>query len=67
MSVVITILIGVALQGVFLLIPSWKIYKRAGLNPWLSLTILIPILGFFIAAAILAYSNWNVVTVEEGY
>lgn len=43
---------------VLLIIPLWKIYSRAGLNPYLSLTLLIPGLGFIIACIILAVSKW---------
>ncbi len=43
-----------------LLFPFWKIYARAGLNPYLSLTLLTPGLGFFIASIILAVSKWQI-------
>ncbi len=42
-----------------LLFPFWKIYTRAGLNPYYSLTLLIPGAGFFIASIILAASKWE--------
>ncbi|HUH91529.1 MAG TPA: hypothetical protein VL742_00085 [Casimicrobiaceae bacterium] len=38
--------------------PSWKIFERAGLNPALSLLIFVPLAGWWIAAAILAFSRW---------
>jgi len=43
-----------------LLFPLWKIYTRAGLNPYLSLTLLIPGFGFVIACIILAASKWEI-------
>ncbi len=38
--------------------PCWKIFQRVGLNPALSLFIFVPCLGWWIAGAILAFSNW---------
>jgi len=49
-----------------LLFPFWKIYTRAGLNPYLSLTLLIPVFGFFIASIILAASKWEINQVKTG-
>ena len=46
--------------AVLLLFPFWKIYTRAGLNPYLSLTLLVPGFGFIIATIILAVSKWDV-------
>lgn len=40
------------------IVPCWKIFSRAGLNPALSLFIFIPVLGWWIAGAILAFSRW---------
>ena len=45
--------------AMFLLFPFWKIYKRAGLNPYLTLFLFLPI-GIFITGIILAASNWNI-------
>ncbi len=44
---------------VFFLYPTWRIFKRAGLNPLGSLWIVIPGLGIYIAGLILALSNWK--------
>jgi hypothetical protein len=38
--------------------PCWRIFKRVGLNPALSLFIFFPGLGWWIAGAILAFSRW---------
>lgn len=50
----------------FLLLPFWKIYSRAGLNPYLSLTVLIPFFGFIIAGLILAVSDWEIKPLNKG-
>lgn len=49
-----------------LLFPFWKIYSRAGLNPYLSLTLLIPGFGLLIVSIILAVSKWQVNSEEAG-
>ncbi|MDA3868833.1 MAG: hypothetical protein PF589_02565 [Gammaproteobacteria bacterium] len=54
------IFISVLFLAAFLLPPFWKIFTRAGLNPYLSLTVLIPFFGFIIAGLILAVSDWNI-------
>lgn len=48
-----------------LLLPLWKVFTRSGLNPYLSLTVLIPGLGFFIACIILAVSKWNLASSQD--
>jgi len=53
------ILIDTIFISVLLLFPIWKIFNRAGLNPYLSLTLLIPGFGFLIATIILAASKWD--------
>jgi len=45
--------------AILLLFPFWKIYSRAGLNPYYSLTLLIPGFGLLIASIILAASKWE--------
>lgn len=49
--------IGVA---IFLLFPFWRIYKRAGLNPYLTLILFLPVGGILITGIILAASKWNI-------
>ena len=41
-----------------ILFPCWKIFRRVGLNPAFSLVVVIPGLGWLIAAAIVAFSKW---------
>ena len=47
--------------AVIVIFPSWKIFQRVGLNPALSLFIFLPVLGWWIAGAILAFSKWPAV------
>jgi len=44
---------------VLLLFPVWRIYKRAGLNPYLSLLLFLPVVGGLICTLILIFSKWN--------
>lgn len=53
------IAIAIFLAVVFLLYPAWRIYGKAGLNPAISLTVLIPLVGILVAALILAFSKWQ--------
>ncbi len=46
--------------AVLLLYPTWRIFSRAGLNPALSLTVLIPYVGILVGGIILAVSEWNI-------
>ena len=47
-------------QAILFQYPAWHIYKKAGLNPLLSLTVLIPpYIGILICVSILAWSNWK--------
>jgi hypothetical protein len=54
------IVIDTTFLAVLILFPLWKIYSRAGLIPYLSLTLLIPGFGFLIATIILAASKWDI-------
>lgn len=47
-------------MSAILIFPFWKIYSRAGLSPYFSLTLFIPVFGFFIALIILAVSKWEI-------
>lgn len=46
------------LISLLLLYPIWKIYKKVGLSPWISLIVLLPG-GTLICALILANSEWK--------
>ena len=54
-SISIAVTLGFSL---LLIYPFWRIYRRAGLNPWFSLLVLLPYLGLPAAAAILAFQTW---------
>lgn len=43
---------------ILVVVPLWRICGRAGFNPALSLLAIIPVLGFLIVAAILAFAEW---------
>ena len=43
---------------VLVLYPAWRIHKRAGLQPALSLLILIPYVGIVVSALVLIMSPW---------
>lgn len=60
------LIIEVIIMAVILLFPVWKIFKRAGLNPALSLTVLIPYVGFLISGIILAASTWKLGDALQG-
>jgi hypothetical protein len=42
---------------IFLLIPAWRIVKRAGMNPALSLLLLLPVVNV-IALWLFAFAEW---------
>ncbi len=52
----------IIIQAILLLYPAWRIYKKAGLNPAISLTVLIPGFGIFICALILVFTKWQITT-----
>jgi hypothetical protein len=55
-----------AIATLLVIFPCWKIFQRVGLNPALSLFIFVPALGWWIAGAILAFSNWPAVDATAG-
>lgn len=44
--------------ALLLIVPFWKVHKRAGLWPPLSLIIFLPWLGLVISPLILAFTPW---------
>ncbi len=58
--------IEVIVSAILLLYPVWRIFKRAGLNQALSLTVLIPVVGMLVSGLILALSTWKLSTRPEG-
>ena len=46
------------LVALVLIIPTWRIFVRAGFSGALSLFHLVPLIGSFIVMAVLAFSAW---------
>ena len=46
------------LVALVLIIPTWRIFVRAGFSGALSLFHLVPLIGSFIVMAVLAFSTW---------
>lgn len=55
-----TLILQLLILAILLLYPAWRIYQRAGLNPLLSLTILIPYIGLLVCGIILAVNDWQI-------
>jgi len=47
----------IAILGLLVITPFWRIFKRAGFTPWLSLLMLVPLANFF-ALYYLAFARW---------
>ena len=54
----------IVVAGILLLLPLWRIHKRAGLHPALSLLVLVPYAGVLICSLVLAISRWPAVERE---
>jgi hypothetical protein len=52
------ILVVHVLFALLLIVPSWRIFERAGYSGLLSLFHLVPVIGPFIVMAILAFGDW---------
>ena len=46
------------LTALVMIIPTWRIFTRAGFSGALSLFHLVPLIGLFIVMAVLAFSDW---------
>jgi hypothetical protein len=42
-----------------IVIPLWRIFERAGMQPAISLVALVPVVGLVVAALILAFGQWS--------
>lgn len=60
------LIIQVIVTAIMFLYPVWRIFKRAGLNPAISLTILIPYIGILLSGIILVVSKWQFDVVTKG-
>ena len=58
-------LLGMVLLAALVIVPLFRIMKRAGLNPALSFLIVIPGLGYLAVIGILAFAQWP--TEPDGY
>jgi hypothetical protein len=52
------VVLGHILLSLLLIIPTWRIFARAGFSGALSLLHLVPVVGSLIVMAILAFSDW---------
>jgi NADH:ubiquinone oxidoreductase subunit 3 (subunit A) len=50
--------------GLVLVIPFWHIFKKAGMSPFLSLLMLVP-LANLVTLYVLAFSRWNPATPSQ--
>ena len=46
------------LTALVMIIPTWRVFTRAGFSGALSLFHLVPLIGLFIVMAVLAFSDW---------
>jgi hypothetical protein len=56
--VLLGVLIVHVLMSLLLIVPTWRIFVRAGFSGALSLFHLVPLVGSFIVMAVLAFSTW---------
>ena len=52
------LVLGHLLVALLLIIPTWRIFVRAGFSGALSLLHLVPFVGLLVIMAILAFSDW---------
>lgn len=46
------------ISGLLMLVPAWRIFRRAGQSPFMSLLVLVPWAGLLLAASALAFRPW---------
>lgn len=46
------------IAGLVLVIPTWRIVRRAGFHPVWSLLVFLPTFGFLVVLAVLAFNRW---------
>lgn len=52
--------------GAIMIVPIWRIFKRAGLNPALSLFIFVPLIGWVVVYCLLAFMRWPATDQDQG-
>jgi hypothetical protein len=57
-AVLVFLFIGHVLVSLVLVIPTWRIFTRAGFSGALSLLHFVPVVGSLVVMAILAFSDW---------
>jgi hypothetical protein len=60
---IIQIVAGINVVVLLCVIPLWKIYRKAGLSPWILLLWFVPVAGPLLGLIVLyiaAYSKWRV-------
>ena len=57
-AVLFFLLIGHVLLSLLVIIPTWRIFVRAGFSGALSLLHFVPVVGSLVVMAILAFSDW---------
>ncbi|MCP4747436.1 MAG: hypothetical protein GY874_15035 [Desulfobacteraceae bacterium] len=50
----------IVIVSILVLIPTWRIVSRTGYNPFLSILVLIPLVGPLIVLFVLAFGDWPV-------
>ena len=40
------------------IVPLWRLFRRAGLQPWPALTLFLPLVGFPLAMSLLGFPRW---------
>jgi hypothetical protein len=45
--------------------PLYRIFRRAGLNPWPVVFVLLPVFGFAVIGSILAFTRWPLVAPRQ--
>ena len=56
--VLLFLVIGHVVLSLLLVIPTWRIFVRAGFSGALSLLHFVPVVGVLVIMAILAFSDW---------
>jgi hypothetical protein len=49
---------GYVLFCILMIVPLWRVYRRAGLNPALSILFAVPIAGPLVVLLLLAFNDW---------
>jgi hypothetical protein len=46
------------ISGILMLVPAWRIFRRAGQPPFMALLVLVPWAGLLLAVSALAFRPW---------